>query len=167
MIKDKVAEGLTTQNPRTPRFYKKSKIHKEGIPGRPVINPVKCRSSKISEYVDYHLQPLVQEIPSYIKGTSDFLRKLEPITKVPENSYLATLDVKSLYTSIPNSEGIKAVKTSHENFTIATKVITTFLALILTLNNFNIQLKKLCTNQTLCIGNYLCTILRKYVNGPL
>ena len=52
---------------------------------------------------------------------------------------LVTLNVKPLYTSIPNAEGKKAVKISHENFTkntIATKVITTFLALILTLSNF-------------------------------
>ena len=44
-----------------------------------------------------------------------------------------------MYVSIPNSEGMKAVKTSLENFprrTGATKVITTFLSLILTLNNF-------------------------------
>ena len=42
------------------------------------------------------------------------------------NSYLASLDVKSLYTNIPNSEGIKAVKTLLDKFprkTIATKVI--------------------------------------------
>ena len=41
-----------------------------------------------------------------------------------------------MYTSIPNSEGIKAVKLSLENFarrTVATKVITTFLSLIWTL----------------------------------
>ena len=82
-----------------------------------MISSVNCHSSKISTYVDYHLQPIVQEIPSYIKDTSDFLRKLKPITEVPENSYLITLDVKSLYTSIANYEGIKAVKISQENFT--------------------------------------------------
>ena len=122
-----------------PRFYTKPKIHKEGIPGRPVVSSFNCHSSKISEYVYYHLQPLVQEIFSYIKDTCNFPGKLKHITEVTENSYLVTLDVKSLHTSIPNSEGIKAVKRSNENFTrktIATKVITTFLALILTLNNF-------------------------------
>ena len=114
MIKDKVAEGLLTQNPR---FCTKPKIHKERIPGRPVISSVNCLNSKISEYIDYHLQPIVIEIPSYIKDTSDFLLRLKPITEVPENFYLGILDVKSLYTSTLNSEGIKAVKISQENFT--------------------------------------------------
>ena len=103
-----------------------------------MISSINCHSSKISEDVDYHLQPIVRVSPSYIKGKTDFLRKLKPIAEVPENSYLVTLDVESLYTSIPNSEGIKVVKIPHVNFTkkaIATKVITIFLALILTLNN--------------------------------
>ena len=45
----------------------------------------------------------------------------------------------SLYTNIPNSEGIAATKKTLDketNKTIATKVITTFLANTLTLNNF-------------------------------
>ena len=42
LIKDRVAEALITQNPRTPRFCTKPKIHKEEIPGRSVITSVNC-----------------------------------------------------------------------------------------------------------------------------
>ena len=66
LIKDKVAEGLITENQRTQRFYRKPKIHKEGILGRPAISSVNCHSSKILEYVDYNLQPIVRKIPSNI-----------------------------------------------------------------------------------------------------
>ena len=47
--------------------------------------------------------------------------------------------MKSLYTNIQNNEGIKAVREAydnHPNKAVATKVIITFLSLILTLNNF-------------------------------
>ena len=47
--------------------------------------------------------------------------------------------MKSLYTNIPNNEGIKAAREAydnHPNKTVATKVIIMFLSLILTLNNF-------------------------------
>ena len=47
--------------------------------------------------------------------------------------------MKALYTSIPNSEDITAVKRAYDKYqqkTVATKVLTIFLALILTLNNF-------------------------------
>ena len=75
-----------------------------------MIGSVNCHSSKILQYTDYPLQPIIRKIPSYIKDISDFLRKLKPITEVPVNSHLVTTDLKSLSTSIPNSEGIKALK---------------------------------------------------------
>ena len=52
---------------------------------------------------------------------------------------LITFHVKSLYTSIPNAEGIKTVKKSlnnHPKQTVAAKAITTFSAFTITLNNF-------------------------------
>ena len=104
-----------------------------------MLSSINFHTSKISEYVDYHLQPIVKEIPSYVQDTTDFLRKINQINFVPDNSYLVSVDVKSLYTNIPNSEGMKAVKMSLEKYskrTASTKVITTFLALILTLDNF-------------------------------
>ena len=47
-----------------------------------------------------------------MKNTNDFLRKRNAIKSVPDNAYLVSVDVKSLYTSIPNAEGTKAVKAS-------------------------------------------------------
>ena len=138
LINEKVAEGLKRNDPKTPKFYLRPKIHKEGNPGRPVVSSVNCHTANISKYVDYHLQPIVKEIPSYFKDTQDFLKKLEKVKDIPLESLLVTLDVKSLYTNIPNNEGIKAVKESYEKYkeeTVSTKVIT-FLSLILTLNNF-------------------------------
>ena len=49
------------------------------------------------------------------------------------------MDVRSLYTNMPNNEGIAATKKRYDSYihkTIPTKIITTFLAFILTLNNF-------------------------------
>ena len=54
------------------------------------------------------------------------------------------MDVKALYTNIPNNEGIASAKRKHNNYTkktVATKVIATLLAIILTLSNFIINSK--------------------------
>ena len=158
LISKNIAERLKIESPKLPHFYLKPKLHKEGVPGRPVISSVNCHTSKISEYVDYNLQPIVREIPSYVKDTSDFLRKINAIEFVSDNSYLVSLDIKSLYTSIPNVEGIKTVRKSlgnHPKRTMATKVITTFLALILKLNIFifnsrNYLQTKGCAMGTIC-----------------
>ena len=82
------------------------KIHKEGNPGRPVVSSVNCHTSKISKFVDYHIQPLAKELPSYVKDTTDFINKVKDIGPLPENSYLVTMDVSSLYTNIPHDEGL-------------------------------------------------------------
>ena len=97
-------------------------------------------------------------MPSYIKGTNDFINKINSTGNIPPTSYLVTMDVKPLYTNVPNSEGIAAVKNAYCNYpkkSIATKVITTFLALILTLNNFIFNCKhylhiKGCAMGTIC-----------------
>ena len=60
--------------------------------------------------------------------------------KIPDNSILVTMDVRSLYTIIPNKERIEAVETTLKRKNIGTRI--TFLLLVLTLNNvvFNCQL---------------------------
>ena len=64
----------------------------------------------ISQLVDFFLQPHVKLLPSYIKDTTHFLLKLNQLGDLPPNTILATLDVASLYTNIPNTEGLEAAR---------------------------------------------------------
>ena len=138
LITENIAEGFQVEQRDTPKFYTRPKIHKTGKPGRSVVSSVNCHTYTISKYVDFHLQPVVKNIPSYVRNTTDFLQKLDKVKNIPNNYLLVTLDVKSLYTNISNNEGIKAVREAYDNHPnkIATKVIITFLSLILTLNSF-------------------------------
>ena len=67
-------------------------------------------TENISEYVCNILNPLVSKLPSYIKDTAHFLNKLDSIFTLPNDSLLVTLDVSSLYTNIPHTEGIQAAR---------------------------------------------------------
>ena len=89
--------------PKAGRFYILPKIYKRGNPGRPIISCNGHPTERISEFVDYHLKPLVQTLPSFIKDTTHFLLQ-------KDNAILVTLDVSSLYTNIPRSEGIDACR---------------------------------------------------------
>ena len=49
-------DGPKTENLKTPHFYLKPKLHKYGNTGRPMVSSISCHTSRISEYIDYHLQ---------------------------------------------------------------------------------------------------------------
>ena len=42
LISKNTAEGLKIESPKSPHFYLKPKLHKEGFPARHVINSVNC-----------------------------------------------------------------------------------------------------------------------------
>ena len=106
----KTTKSLLEEKIKTPEFHLLPKIHKANNPGRPVISSVDCHTSRISEFVDYYLQPEIKKLKSYGKDTTDFIKKIEPIDHFGDDSYLMSLDVRSLYTNIPHKEGIEAVK---------------------------------------------------------
>ncbi|XP_063446591.1 uncharacterized protein LOC134726124 [Mytilus trossulus] len=90
------------------RFYLLPKLHKEGIPGSPIVSANGHPTEKISEFVDYHLRPHVRTMPSYIQDTTDYLQKMDSLNPLPNNTILVSMDVSSLYTNIPKNEGIVA-----------------------------------------------------------
>ena len=81
---------------------------------------------------------------SYIKDTSDFLRKLKGLGKVPENAILVTADVVGLYPSIPHEDGLEALYTKleeQEDKRIATEDILQMAKFVLKNNFFEFNSK--------------------------
>ena len=58
--------------------------------------------------MDSLLQPIAQKQLSYIKDTTDFITFKEK-TKMDQDTILVSMDVTSLYTNIPQEEGIEVV----------------------------------------------------------
>jgi hypothetical protein len=173
LLDEKTAEGLKPDNPSTPKLYMLPKIHKKDNPGRPVVSSVGCHTERISAYVDHHLQPFNKELDSYIKDTTAFVKKIQELPE-EDNRILVTMDVKSLYTNIPNAEGMDAVKArfrarAKPGDGILSKVIIQFLTLILTLNNFlfndehYIQING-CSMGTKCAPTYACIYMGWFEN---
>ena len=86
--------------------------------------------------------PLVPKLPSYIKDTTHFLKKLDDLKELPPGSLLVTLDVSSLYTNIPHNEGIEACRKARNSSDhlsrshLKTESICDLMRMILTMNNF-------------------------------
>ena len=136
---------LTDFVPRTSRLYLLPKIHKnvQPPPGRPVISSNGAPTERISQFVDFFLQPFVSKNRSYIKDTNDFLLKLQALGKLPENTILFSLDVVSLYTNIPTEMGLKWIEnflSDHrpEGSKPSNEMLIKLLEFILTCNDFEL-----------------------------
>uniref|UniRef100_A0A452HSB8 Reverse transcriptase domain-containing protein n=1 Tax=Gopherus agassizii TaxID=38772 RepID=A0A452HSB8_9SAUR len=121
--------------PRPGLFYLLPKIHKPGNPGRPIISGIGTLTEGLSGYMDSLLRPYATSTPSYLRDTTDFLRKLQCIGDLPENTILATMDVEALYTNIPHTDGIQAVRNTIPDDATA-QLAAELCAFILTHNYF-------------------------------
>lgn len=133
--------------PRDRLFYLLPKVHKKpeswpipGIPpGRPIISDCGSESYQIAKYIDSFLNPISQCHSSYLKDTYDFISKLQTI-QVPQNTFLFTVDITSLYTNIDTDLGLQAVKEAfqrHPDINRPDDAILQLLHLGLTRNDFS------------------------------
>ena len=138
LISDKNFEHLKPDHCTEARFYMLPKIHKKGVPGRPICSSVNHPTSRISKLVDEHIKDYVPKTKSYIRDTQDFIKKIKELGPIPESAILCTLDVSSLYTNIPNNEGILAVAEKLRNDHTKTPIATFILDLLkLVLHSMN------------------------------
>ena len=78
--------------------------------GRPIAASNGVPTVRILVFVGYFLQPCLARIPSYFRGISDFLKKLEGLPTLSKKALLVTLKVAFLYTNIPDQERVTARK---------------------------------------------------------
>ena len=142
-ITQQVGNILKTKKPRTPNIYFLPKIHKQKTPppGRPIVSANGCPTEKISAFVDIFLNPIVPNSEHYVKDTTDFVNKIDTVGKVHAHSIVGTLDVTSLYTNIPNEEGIQTIESILEKERLPTLnprngTLIKLLRTVLTKNNF-------------------------------
>ena len=75
----KRANILLEENIKTAEFQLLPKIHKAiNNPGRIGISSINCHTSRISEFVDYYLQPEVKKLNPMLKTLQILLRKVKP-----------------------------------------------------------------------------------------
>jgi len=89
-------------------FYILPKLHKSTLKSRPIISNINHPTEKISEYLDWVINPTAQRAKSYLKNSNQVLLDLKTI-KPDDDTILITADISSLYTNIPNKEGIDFV----------------------------------------------------------
>ena len=104
-ISHHITKSFVSNNTDLPHFYFLIKTHKQSeVPKiRPIVSNINSPSTKISWLLDKILKPLLKFVPAHLLNTSHLVNNLctlsKPFTK--EFNYPCSLDVVSLYTSVP------------------------------------------------------------------
>ncbi|XP_078377902.1 uncharacterized protein LOC144661069 [Oculina patagonica] len=138
------ATNLLVEHARTSKFYLLPKIHKPGNPGRPIVSACACPTEHLPSYLDKLTAPFVRQLDSYVKDTTHMLQLLDSFqfSEDGQHRLVFTMDIKSLYTIIPNDEGLLALKhfldkrEKSENKDPPTDTLVRMAELLLTLNTF-------------------------------
>ena len=145
------------------KFYMNFKVHKPHDkipPERPIVSSYDSVTKNIGKFVEYHLQEVSTAHPSYLQDTPDFIRNIEEINKegrLPENAILATFDVVSLFTIIPQDEGVECNrqalnKRTHQS--VPTEFIIRLLEIVLSENIFQFSEKYYKQNVGTSMGSH-------------
>jgi hypothetical protein len=159
---------LKPDKPKVGRIYLLPKIHKVNNPGRPIVSANGHPTEKISEFVDFHLRPHVDALPSHLKDTTDYLQKMESMNPFPSGTFFDSMDVTSLCTNIPHNDGIAACREVWDQRAVKeppTECLVQLLTLVLKHNNFTFNGEHFFTNQRNRYGNRDGTFIRQYLHG--
>ena len=91
-LDEKTKKRLLPTNEITSRIYGLPKIHKEGIPLRPIVNTIGSPTYELAKYVAKLLGPLVGHTDSFIKDSNDFINTIKN-EKMKPNDTLISFDM--------------------------------------------------------------------------
>jgi hypothetical protein len=138
-VNDKILKRLRQLSSVPGRFYALPKVHKPGMPFRPIVSGNGTITEPLSALADHLLAEIPPTFPTYIKDTTDFLKKLSDVKNDLKNAILVTADITALYNNIPIKDGIKACmeKYAEQNYKpISSPHLQGLLEKILTCNYF-------------------------------
>ena len=107
---------MQPHNARTGLARRNPKMHKENHPMRMTVSMIDNPTHIIADIAEKQLRSHVEKLPSYVKDTTPFFKRLESLKhNLPENTILFCMDVKSLYPSVPRKETLQACQKALDN----------------------------------------------------
>ena len=171
IIDEKVKNYMMPLNTQPGVVKANPKVHKQDMPMRTIVSTKQHPTTQIAEVAEHELGEYVSKLPSYVKDTTDFLRKIEEIKHtIPSKVILFTLDVRALYPSIPRKEALVACRealNTRGNQQIPTDAVLTLIETVLDNSTFSFNHKNYKQIDGTAIGsklgrNYACTYMGKW-----
>ena len=92
-----------------PKFYGLPKVHKAGLPLRPIVSSRGSVTYNTSKELARILKPLAGRSTFSVHNTMDFVEQVKNIRLQPQEC-IVSYDVKALFTSVPIKPAIKIIK---------------------------------------------------------
>ena len=92
--------SLLPQAPVPPRLYGLPKIHKIGVPLRPIVSAINSPTYLLAKFLSKQLSPFVGRNERHLKNSTEFVNKIKSI-KIGPKDLMVSFDVVSLFTRVP------------------------------------------------------------------
>ena len=113
-ISQEIATWVINLEPKPGVAFGNVKTHKEGNPLRLITSCCGTSIERLSALTEFYLKPLAQNLPSFVKDTSDLINKIQALNAekgpLPPGSLLVSWDVVAMFPNIDNNLGISAVR---------------------------------------------------------
>lgn len=150
---------LIPSDPKPGKLQGNPKIHKTNNPMRTIVNSRDHPTEAMAEIVEAQLTDNVKSLPSYIRDTTDFIKKISDIPQpLPSNTILFCMDVKALYPNVPRKEARVSVEGALEkrkDKSIPPKSVLKMMDMVLENNNFCFDDKHYLQMEGTAIGSRL------------
>ncbi|XP_077498032.1 uncharacterized protein LOC144108741 [Amblyomma americanum] len=93
---------LLCTNGSAPAIYGLPKIHKPGVPLRPIVDFSRSPLYSLSNYLHSVIGPLAGRTATHVANSCDFVEKVRNV-QLDEEDIMVSFDVTSLFTSVPVS----------------------------------------------------------------
>ena len=100
-----IVEKVRPNGSRLAHLYGLPKLHKSGVPLRPVLSAVGTYNYELAKWLEKLLKPLVNEKYT-VNSAFEFVDK---VVKLRRSRYMVSFDVVSLFTNVPLHETIEIV----------------------------------------------------------
>ena len=150
----------------SPKFYGLPKIHKVGIPLRPIVSSIGAVSYETSKELARILcGNLVWKSPYHVHNTQDFIQQIKDI-KLEEDQCIASCDVKALFTSVPIQLAINTTTKLleedtelHQRTSLSVKNSTSLLEFCLNSTYFTFQCRYFEQQEGAAMGSQISPIV--------
>ena len=100
---------LYPSDPTPPLLYGLPKVHKQGVPLRPIVSSIGSVTYQLSKHLASILSPLVGKSEHHVKDTASFKESLRDVT-LSDDETMVSFDVKALFTSVPTEAACEVAR---------------------------------------------------------